>query len=150
MKHIKSALFLIICLAVGFGFGKLIMHYHNRGPGAPAGSAGDAPPLRGFFLPPEADATSFDVFPAVHATAVAVQYSADTGALAQVVRHAHGLGLKVIVLPPMAASGGNPYSQPLADVAAAAQNAKADILCISWLNTDPDPTYWQPQIAGVR
>jgi hypothetical protein len=38
----------------------------------------------------------------------------------------------------------------VSNVAAQAQAAKVDVLCVSWLNTDPDADYWKPQIERVR
>ncbi len=90
-----------------------------------------------------------DGYRPLHATAVAVTYS-DGADLAAFVAHAHRDKLQVIVLPPTGSGAENPYPHPLSQIAAEASAAGADVLCISWLDSDPDPDYWQGQIAQVR
>src|SRR5690606_6425279 len=71
--------------------------------------------------------------------------------LAAGVKAAHDRGLKVILLPPAAFHPQAPYgSAGLTRIAAEAQAARVDVLCVSWLNTDPDPAWWSPQIAAAR
>jgi hypothetical protein len=155
MKHLQSALFALVCLAIGIGLGlgigNAIQHYRNgvTDTGGIVGG-GDAPGLRGFYFPADAPMAGMDSSPALHATAVAMEYLENGERLAAAVKRAHGRGLKVILLPPTTFAEADPYPQPLAEIASAAEAAKVDILCMSWLNSDPDPAKFGAEIAEVR
>jgi hypothetical protein len=153
MNQLKTALFAIVCLAIGIGLGlgvgKVIRSY--RAPVVqPEAGSGDAPALRGFYFAADAASGAFDSLPKIHATAVAIEYTQDEGALAATVKHAHSRGLRVMVVPTPAFHVKNPFPQELGVVAAAARAAKVDLLCVSWLNADADVDYWEGQIAEVR
>ena len=85
----------------------------------------------------------------MHATATAIRYPGDRKTLAALVAHIHKLRMKLL-LPPAEFSAIDPYPRPLAEIATDAAATGVDVLCISWLNTDPDADYWQAQIAGMR
>jgi hypothetical protein len=130
--------------------GKWIRHF--RGSAAETTvhpGIGDAPALRGLSFATTTPA-AIQTLGALHATAVALDFSADPKELGENVRRAHAAGLQVVLIPAAHFSDANPYPEPLGAVAAAAQAAKVDVLCISWLNNDPDPVYWQGQIAEIR
>ncbi len=154
MKHLKSALFALVCIAIGYGLGvgivKAIRHYRDSGPGSAIVVSGDAPALRGFYFAADAPMAGMDSSLALHATAVALEYPAKTDELAGLVQRAHGKGLKVVLLPPAHFAEGDPYAEGLGAVAAAAEGAKVDVLCISWLGSDPDSAKFAEEIAGVR
>ncbi|HUO08926.1 MAG TPA: hypothetical protein VM008_11535 [Phycisphaerae bacterium] len=111
---------------------------------------GDAPAMRGVYIAADAASGALDSLPKIHATAVAIEYTQDEAALAATVKRAHSLGLKAMVVPTAAFHVKNPYPQELGAVAAAARGAKADLLCVSWLNADAEAGYWEGQIAEVR
>ncbi len=158
MKRLPTIIFLLLCFGVGIVLAMAYQHSQGAGKNATAGiGIGNAPPLRGFSLPASADKSLVDAFPPMHATAVAIDYPDDPAVLAAFAYHAHKLGLKVLLLPnPHSGTaaevdgGANPFPHSLAAIAAEAQAAEVDVLCIAWLNTDPDANVWLPQIAQVR
>jgi hypothetical protein len=150
MAHLKTFFFLVCCFLVGMGIATAIVKWRGQPARASVShtGVGNAPALRGFNVPLDAAGQSFTEFGSLHATAVAVEYRPSN--LATVVARAHEQGLRVVLLPPHGFSVINPYPSALATIAAQAEAAKVDVLCISWFNTDPDPAYWNPQIAQVR
>ncbi len=168
MKHIRTALFLLACLAVGVGIGKVIQYFrHPKTEETPAvlTGAGRRPPFRGFIVDAPSNPSEIpDVSALVatlahcHATALAVRYPRDgnTDALVQLItqcRSFHeGKKLSFILLPPAVpeSSTRNPYPVPLAQAAKLAQQLQIDFLVVSWLSADPDEDWWVKQLVAVR
>jgi len=157
MAHLRTVLFLLCCFLIGMGIATAIMKWRAARATASTGhtGVGNAPALRGFYVPLPRVAESVKSFAALHATSVAVEYpsgagTGDAATLQKAVKRAHDAGLKVLLLPPPAFSATNPFPLPLPEIAAQAQAAKVDVLCLSWLNRDPDPSYWNEQAAAVR
>jgi hypothetical protein len=163
MRHVKTAIFLLLCLGIGLGVGKglvkFISYLRSRHPvdsdSYSHTGVGDPPPLHGFYLPLNDSASSvLTGFGQLHASAVALSYPDTTTAsgalLTATVTRAHTLGLKVLLLPPPVFSLQNPYPAPLPAIAAQAQAANVDLLCLSWIDGDADPVYWRSQSALVR
>ena len=139
----------MIGIGLGLGIGNAIQRYRN--PVKDAGVVGgDAPALRGFYFPSDSPTAGMDSSPALHATAVALEYPQKPEELAAAVKRAHGKGLKVVLLPPARFAEVDPYVEGLPAVAAAAQGAKVDVLCVSWLSSDPDAAKFEAPIAEVR
>ncbi len=152
-KDLKSIGFLFLCFGLGAGLSEAFIHLRHPStaiPNPPRTGLGDAPTLRGFFFSDLSHPKALDGVVPLHATAVAMPYPADSRPLSAAIAYAHSLGLKVLLLPPAKISEKNPFPRPLSDIAAEAQADHADLLCISWLDSDPDPEYWQPLIAQVR
>jgi hypothetical protein len=162
MKKLLNVLFLVLCLAAGFALASAWRPLKRwwYGPGFEASAprlitgVGDAPASRGFTLaePPADAAKTFDAWQKLHVTALGIRQSEawTHQALAATVKAAHDRGMTVTLMPGGAFSPTNPYPQPLEAIAAEAQAAKIDRLCIAWLDVAPDPGYWEPQIAAVR
>ncbi|MGN6371162.1 MAG: hypothetical protein ACTHN5_23150 [Phycisphaerae bacterium] len=155
MKQLQSALFFLFCLGIGIGMvlgiGKAIRHYRSSGTESTVDVASAAaPPLRGFYFPADAPPAALDSSPALHATAAAIVYPGSAQALGAAVNRAHGHGAKVALLPPATFAGVDPFPQGLLAAAGEAEAAKVDILCISWLDHDPDPAKFTSEIAQVR
>lgn len=152
MKNFKSILFLILCGSLGIGLGSAFTHFWHSGtvsdPSKPG--TGSPPKLRGFSLPAGTPTATFDPLLQFHTSALALEYPNSPDALKASVTHAHALGLKVLLQPSANFSSKVPYPQPLSQIAAEADTAGVDILCVSWLNIDPDPAYWQKEIAAAR
>jgi hypothetical protein len=155
MNMLRNILFFVLCFAIGAGGVLLVRHFKNSLPPPPpvVTRVGTPPTLRGFELPAAA-ADALRGFPALNATAVALEYG-DGSHLASAAKAAHEAHLQVLLVPAAADTGPaffprDPYPKPLPEVAAEAQAAGVDILCISWLKEDPDETWWREQIAAVR
>jgi hypothetical protein len=152
MKRLESLLFLVLCFALGVGVAMAYLHLRSTQKviDVPSGiGSGNAPALRGFSFPATVNAPLLDASPSFRATAVAVSYSPGMD-LPALVAHAHRLKLQVVLLPPPTLAAQDPYPHPLRDIAAEARAAGVDVLCVSWLDTDPDPAYWKARIAQVR
>ncbi len=172
MAIVRNFCFLGLCLALGVGMAKGYLWWAHGLQGKNGfehhdevklvTGIGDAPGNRGFAvgenelqrLPELAKQWS-----AMFATTVGIEYSESMsqGILAEAVKAAHRMGMSVVILPPRGKGGTvddaglrNPYSRELAEVAANAQAAGADFMCISWLKGEPDEVYWRQQIAKVR
>jgi hypothetical protein len=162
MKHVRTAIFLLLCLGLGYGLAQGYLYWRRHTGHSFASSfdtlvtgQGDAPGLRGFTLrdPVREDVNALcSQWREMWATAVGIEYSSawTREAFLATAAAARGHGLAVVVLPPPAYGGGNPFPRPLGEVAADAQAAKADAVCIAWLDTDPDPAYWKKEAAAVR
>jgi hypothetical protein len=152
MKRLQSLLFLVLCFALGVGVALAYLHLRSTAKAIdlPGGIGdGNAPSLRGFSVPASINNQLLEAYPPLRATAVAVTYSPGAD-LAALVARAHRLKLQVVLLPPPKLGAENPYPHPLKDIAAEARAAGIDVLCVSWLDADPDPDYWKAQIAQVR
>ena len=165
MNHVKTLIFLAICVLVGLGLGKgyiWLNQSHKRGfehAGEPAlvTGVGDAPATRGFSVP----SSGAPALPALlrqwthqFATSVGLEYVAtpadSRSALVQAAKAAHAHGMSLVVLPPTRFNSRNPYGRPLAEIAADAQTAAADYVVISWLDAPADSAYWRKAAADVR
>jgi hypothetical protein len=152
MKRLQSLFFLLLCFALGVGLALAYIHLRaaSKAVEVPGIGTGNAPPLRGFSVPSSVNGDLLEAYPPLHATAVAFTYAEAGRGLAALVARAHQLKLQVVLLPPPTLSAENPYPHPLTDIAAEARAAGVDVLCISWLDTDPDPDYWKAQLTAVR
>ena len=150
MKRLRSIFFLVLCFLLGVGAALTYHRLRKVEVTAPAIGIGNAPPLRGFSLSTPVSTALLDSFPPMHATATAIRYPGDRKTLGAVVAHIHKLRMKAVLLPPAEFSATDPYPRALAEIAADATAAGVDVVCISWLNVDPDADYWQAQIAGMR
>jgi len=163
MSHLKTALFIILCLAAGVGLGRAYIWWkqppkrgfeNSERPPLITG-VGDAPSHRGFAIK-GGDLGRLDAIlqeaQGLFATTIGVEYAPDLTreALTSAAAAAHRKNFAIILLPPPAPAPQNPYPRPLAEIAADAQAAGVDYLCVSWLNTDPDPDYWRQQAQAVR
>jgi hypothetical protein len=166
MNALKNIFFLALCLLIGLGIGRGFVYLKNRGGNVDKGfekhedpprqtGVGDAPGKRGFTLQ-AGDLASLPAllkeYDGLFATTVGLEYgpSITKAALVGAVKQAHQHGMNFVLLPPPGFNSGNPYPRPLKEIAAEAQEAGADFLCISWLKTEPDETYWKQQAAEVR
>jgi hypothetical protein len=162
VKHLKTIFFLIVCLTVGVGIGKAYLWWRNprRGfekhiePPLITG-IGDAPGNRGFTV----RAGDLASLPAVikqaqecFGTGIGLEYSPalTKDALINAAKAVHGAKMSVTLLPPAVFNVQNPYPRGLGEIAADAQAAGLDYVCISWLNAVPDEAYWSGQIQAVR
>jgi hypothetical protein len=159
MQHLKTLFFLVCCFVVGYFIMRGILQFRRHTTDVfetPHTGIGNAPKMRGFTLPLNDTTPSlFDSLPAakLHATAIALPYPMignASDALTQATARAHKHGLQVLLLPPPVFSKNNPYRQPIPAIAQQAQTANVDALCLSWLNTDPDPEFWKRLAAEVR
>ena len=150
---LRNILFFLLCFAIGAGGVWLVLKVkrapYHASPLQVTGT-GPAPAWRGFEVPPGSDVAPFASF---NATAVAIEYG-DGSKLSAAVKAAHDAHLAVVVLPGNGQgptfSLKDPYPRPLPEVAAEAQAAGAEALCLSWLNDEPDEEYWMAQVAAVR
>lgn len=156
MNTLRNILFFVLCFAIGAAGVMLVRHFQStpRAAEPVVVRLGVPPAFRGFELPAAGATEALTGFPDLHATAVALEYG-DGSRLADAAKAAHDAHLKLVLVPGMAATGPafsaqSPYPKPLPAIAAEAQNAGVDVLCISWLNQDPDETWWRGQIAAVR
>lgn len=162
MKKLINAFFVLLCLAAVVIFA-IYWRSLNRwwnGPGFEASAprlvtgVGDAPAGRGFTLAeplPDPDKT-FDSWQKIWVTAIGIRHGPawSPEALAATVNAAHARNMVVTLMPAGEFSPKNPYPRPLEAIAAEAQAAKVDRLCVSWLDVPPEPAYWEAQIAAVR
>jgi hypothetical protein len=162
MKKLLNALFLLLCLAAGYGIAtawKPMMRWWH-GPGFERSEptlitgVGDAPAQRGFTLaaPPVDAGKLFGQWEKLWATAVGIRYTPawSAEALAATVKAAHERHFTVTLLPPPVFGGTNPYPRPLVQIAEEAKRAGVDRLCVAWLDRVPDAAYWQEEVAAVR
>lgn len=157
MKILKAfglVLFFAACAGVGGGATYEIMKLWKAGRATEntvLTGTGSAPPWRGVEAAwgPGFGETVKGVARA-HGTAVAIEWPGDAAKLKEAVAAAHGEKLAAVVTPAGDFSAKDPYPAGLAAVAAAAQAAGADALCVSWANGDVDEKYWREQIAAVR
>ncbi len=161
MKNFLYCLVLLASACLGFGLVKGCQWLEERnksGFWAEGGhlvtGVGDAPGYRGFTLtsPPPDPASLFTQWRALWATTVGIQYSPawTRDALIRVAAAAHNHQMAVVLFPAPIPSADNPYPKPLPAIAADAQAALIDRLCISWLNVIPDPSRWRQYAADVR
>jgi hypothetical protein len=150
-------------MGIGCGLGELYIYLKNH-PGADFShheptlvtGTGDAPGLRGFSVQAVPSGPGYgkllDQWRDLWATTVGLHYSPELTreALAAAVKAAHARQLAVVLLPPAHFATGNPYPRPLAEIAADAQAARVDRLCISWLREKPDPAAWRKEADAVR
>jgi hypothetical protein len=163
MNYLKTILFIVLCLAVGVGIGQAYIWLSQpakRGfekserPPLITG-LGDAPAHRGFALK-GGDLGRLDAMlkeaQSLFATTIGIEYAPDLTreALTSAADAVHRKSLAIILLPAPVFAPQNPYPKPLAEIAADAQAAGVDYLCVSWLNTDPDADYWRQQAQAVR
>jgi hypothetical protein len=94
----------------------------------------------------------FEEWRKVFATTVAVRHTPEVSrdTLAAIAKAAHAKGISLVLLPPATYAPENPYSRPLAEIAADAQAARADYLCVSWIGEQADVEYWKKQVGDVR
>jgi hypothetical protein len=156
MRHLKTILFLGCCFLIGMGIATAIVKWRaNRAAYRLPDPPGGAPAVRGFYLPlNDGSVQALDGFASLHATSVAVTYPTSIAnareSLKKTTARAHELGLKVMLLPPPVFAPANPYPAPLPAIAADAQAAKVDYLCISWLNAESPRSYWDTEATAVR
>ncbi|HVT81429.1 MAG TPA: hypothetical protein VHM90_12305 [Phycisphaerae bacterium] len=165
MNALKNIFFLALCLLIGLGLGKGFVAWKNHGGGGKGFTkqeepilitgVGDAPRQRGFTIQPG----NLAALPAVlkeneeiFGTSIGLEYSSAVGkqALTDAVQAAHRKHMGFVLLPPAVFNPRNPFHKPLRDVAEDAQRAGVDVLCISWLNSEPDEAYWKQQAAEAR
>jgi hypothetical protein len=167
MNHVKTILFLVLCLAVGVGIGKAYVWFmrpasagftKNSGPPVITG-VGDAPAVRGFVvqwdrLPTEPLMKEWEK---AHATAMGIAYDAGLSqpALTEAVALAHGHDMQVVMVPAGLGEGAGRERAPFPNesitaVASMAEQAKVDYLCVSDLGTEPNAEYWRNEIAMAR
>jgi len=160
MYYVKTFFFLAFCFLLGVGLMYGIRYFRRNNADDSATShigIGNAPPLRGFalFLDKSTPATIANLpVTQLYATAISLSYPATGGeradtVLAESVSVAHKMGIQVLLLPPRVFTDGNPYPQPLTQIAQEAQNAHVDALCLTWLDREPDSNLLR-EIAAVR
>jgi hypothetical protein len=165
INHLKTILFLIVCLALGVGIGKAYIWLrqphkrgfeHYEGPPVVTG-VGDAPAQRGFVVRADRlpSAGLLATWEGRYATTVGIE--CDPGLtvarLTDAAKLAHAHHLKVVLLPPASSNGASdqsPFPMGLAAAAAMAQDANVDFLCASDFTHEPDASYWRTAIADVR
>jgi hypothetical protein len=166
MNHIKTILFLILCLAVGVGIGKAYVWFMRPAAGFTKNSGqavitgvGDAPAVRGFVvrgdrLPTEALLKEWDK---AHATTIGItcEASLTQPALNEAVMLAHKYDLQVVMVPAGLGEGKGSTRAPFPNdsityAASMAEQAKVDFLCVSDLAAEPNAEYWRNAIAQAR
>jgi hypothetical protein len=166
MKHVKTVLFLLLCLAAGVGIGKAYIYFtqpgrrgfeKNSGPPLVTG-VGDAPAVRGFVvrwdrLPDDATLKQWED---AHATAVGILYDPRLTEqnLVNAAKMAHSRHFQVVLLPATfdAHAGGEqvPFPNGIMNVARMARQAKVDYFCVSDFGTEPNVAYWRSTISDIR
>jgi hypothetical protein len=164
MKHLKNGIFLLGCMAVGFGIAKAYLAWkeYNRysfehHEGTQVTGVGDAPANRGYTIrdPGTNIGQLAGAWQEGFATAVGIEYSPSWthGALASATKAAHARHMTVTLLPAPNFGKANPYPKGLQELAGDAQSAHVDMLCVSWINQPislENIKYWGGEVAAVR